>query len=105
MLGDLLGRSASSGGLSGGLRELVARFRDSGEGDTADSWVRQGPNQDLAPDRLERAIGAETLEELSRQTGLSRQELLSRLARDLPRTVDDCTPGGCLPDDAPPRRG
>ncbi|MDO9501166.1 YidB family protein [Falsiroseomonas sp.] len=104
MLGGLLGGGAASGGLSGGLRDLLARFRDAGEGETAESWVRQGPNQDLAPDRLERAIGAETLDELTRQTGLSRQELLARLARDLPKTVDDCTPGGCLPDEEPARR-
>jgi len=104
MLGGLLGGSAASGGLSGGLRDLLDRFRQSGEGETAESWVRQGPNQDLAPDRLERAIGAETLDELTRQTGLSRQELLARLARDLPKTVDECTPGGCLPDEEPPRR-
>ncbi len=104
MLGGLLGGGAASGGLSGGLRDLLGRFRESGEGETAESWVRQGPNQDLAPDRLERAIGAETLDELTRQTGLSRQELLARLARDLPKTVDDCTLGGCLPDEEPPRR-
>ncbi|WP_439597802.1 YidB family protein [Falsiroseomonas sp.] len=104
MLGGLLGGGAAGGGLSGGLRELVDRFRASGEGETADSWVRQGPNRDMAPDRMERAIGPETLDELTRHTGLSRQELLARLARDLPKAVDDCTAGGCLPDEEAPRR-
>ncbi|MBU8539883.1 YidB family protein [Falsiroseomonas tokyonensis] len=104
MLGGLLGGGAAGGGLSGGLRELVERFRASGEGETADSWVRQGPNREMAPDRLESAIGPETLDELVRHTGLSRQELLARLQRDLPRAVDDCTAGGCLPDEEPARR-
>jgi uncharacterized protein YidB (DUF937 family) len=83
--------------LSGGLRDLVDRFRQTGDGDTADSWVAQGPNRELAPHQLERAVGAETLDELAKQTGLSRAEILSRLTRDLPGTVDHYTPDGRLP--------
>ncbi|MGK7868197.1 YidB family protein [Falsiroseomonas sp. E2-1-a20] len=83
--------------LSGGLRDLVDRFRQTGDGDTADSWVAQGPNRELAPDQLERAVGADTLDELAKQTGLSRAEILARLTRDLPGTVDHYTPDGRLP--------
>jgi uncharacterized protein YidB (DUF937 family) len=83
--------------LSGGLRDLVDRFRQTGHGDTADSWVAQGPNRELAPDQLERAVGADTLDELAKQTGLSRAEILARLTRDLPGAVDHYTPEGRLP--------
>jgi uncharacterized protein YidB (DUF937 family) len=34
---------------------------------------------------------------LSEQTGLSREELLSRLSRNLPEAVDRYTPDGRLP--------
>ena len=76
---------ASAGGiLSGGLGELVERFKQSGQGDTAGSWVGTGPNKPCTADQLERAIGSEVLDHLSRQTGLTRDEVLSRLCRELP---------------------
>ena len=37
---------------------------------------------------LERAIGPETLDHLTQQTGLSRAALLSRLSRELPSAID-----------------
>src|SRR5436305_13112922 len=58
-----LGGAAAPGGiLSGGLGELIDRFRQSGQAETADSWVRTGPNQPVAPPQLERAIGPEVLD-------------------------------------------
>ncbi|MGQ7794411.1 YidB family protein [Faunimonas sp. B44] len=92
------GGAASAGTvLSGGLGELLERFRQSGQADTADSWVRTGPNKPVTPGQLEQAIGPEALQNLSRQTGLSREELLARLSRDLPDAVDRYTPQGRLP--------
>jgi uncharacterized protein YidB (DUF937 family) len=83
--------------LSGGLRDLIDRFRQNGQGEAAESWVKPGPNQTLAPGQLEQAIGPDVLNTLSEKTGLSREELLSRLARDLPTAVDKFTPEGRLP--------
>ena len=68
-----------------------------GQGDVADSWVGKGPNQAVAPHQLEQAIGPDVLGTLSQQTGLSREELLSRLSRNLPDAVDKYTPEGRLP--------
>jgi len=91
-------RGATPGGiLSGGLGELIDRFRQSGQAETTDSWVRHGPNRPVAPAELERAIGPDTLNTLTQQTGLSRQELLDRLSRELPDAVDKYTPDGRLP--------
>lgn len=95
-----LGGSSPGGILSGGLTELIDRFRQNGQGETADSWVRTGPNQPINPSQLEGAIGPDVLETLSRQTGLSRQELLARLSRELPDAVDRYTPQGRIPSDA-----
>ena len=100
LLGQLsrsLGGASAGGILSGGLGELVERFKQSGHGETAQSWVETGPNKPVTPPHLEQAIGPEVLETLSKQTGLSREELLARLSRELPDAVDKYTPQGQLP--------
>ena len=98
-LGGLLGGATAGSVLSGGLSDLVERFRQNGHGQAADSWVNKGPNQELKPDQLEQAIGPDVLNTLSQHTGLSREELLSRLSRELPAAVDKLTPEGRLPTD------
>jgi uncharacterized protein YidB (DUF937 family) len=105
-LGGLLGQlrgsltGTSPGGfLSGGLGELIDRFKQNGHADTVDSWVGTGPNKQVAPSQLEQAIGPDVMETLSKQTGLSKEELLARLARELPDAVDKYTPQGRLPTD------
>ena len=99
-LGGLLGGASGGSVLTGGLSDLVDQFRRSGQGQVADSWVSTGPNQPLRADQLEQAIGPEVLNTLSQQTGLSRQELLARLSRDLPDAVNSFTPQGLLPTEA-----
>jgi uncharacterized protein YidB (DUF937 family) len=83
--------------VGGGVGELVDRFRQNGQGEIADSWVRTGPNAQLAPDQLGKAIGPDVLDALTAKTGLSRDELLKRLAGVLPSAVDQYTPEGRLP--------
>ena len=96
-LGGLLGGASAGSVLSGGLRDLVERFKQNGQGQAADSWVNTGPNQPLRTDQLAQAIGPDALTTLSEHTGLSREELLSRLTRELPAAVDKLTPEGRLP--------
>jgi uncharacterized protein YidB (DUF937 family) len=102
-LGGLLGGLGGGGVgdlLGGGLRDLVETFKQNGQGDKAESWVGRGPNKEIAPRELEQAITPDVLATLSQQTGLSREELLSRLARELPSAVDKYTPEGRLPGEA-----
>jgi uncharacterized protein YidB (DUF937 family) len=96
-LGGGLGGAGAGGFLSGGLGELIDRFKQNGQGAVADSWVGTGPNRPVSPPELERAIGPDVLATLSQQTGLSRDELLARLSRELPDAVDRYTPDGRLP--------
>jgi uncharacterized protein YidB (DUF937 family) len=96
-LGGPLGGAGAGSVLSGGLRDLIERFKQNGQGQAADSWVNTGPNKQLRAEEMEHAIGPEVLDDLSRHTGLSREELLSRLTRDLPAAVDKFTPTGRLP--------
>ena len=96
-LGGMLGGTSIGDLLSGGLRDLVDAFKQKGQGEVADSWVSRGPNKQIAPHQLEQVIGPDVLETLSRQTGLSREELLSRLSKNLPDAVDKYTPEGRIP--------
>jgi uncharacterized protein YidB (DUF937 family) len=96
-VGDFLDTSKERGGLAGGLADLLDGFRSHGQAETADSWVRPGPNRGLSPSQVEEAVGSNNIDELSRRTGLSRTELLERLATNIPDTVDRVTPDGNLP--------
>ena len=91
-----------SKGVSGtALGDVLDRFRNAGAGSKVDSWVRPGPNQPVEPHEVEAAIDEETLTALSQQTGLSREELIARISRDVPRAVDKMTPNGELPNGQP----
>ena len=100
VLGNLGGEGATGGVgglLGGGLGELLERFKQSGQSEVAQSWVNDGPNKEIAPPQLKQAIGADVLAALEKQTGLSQDELLARLSRELPAAVDKYTPDGRLP--------
>jgi len=102
-LGGLLGgggQAASGGGIGGALGELMDSFSGSGHGDTVKSWVETGPNRGVTGSQLESALGADTIDTLTKQTGLSRDELLARLQAVLPDAVDKMTPDGRLPTQA-----
>lgn len=96
-LGGALGGAGAGGLLSGGLGELVDRFKQAGHTDAAESWIRTGPNQEVSPPQIRQAIGPDVLAALEKQTGLSQEELLTRLSRELPAAVDKYTPDGRLP--------
>jgi uncharacterized protein YidB (DUF937 family) len=111
-LGDILGRLMSGGtvneqgGLggasvgtvvSGGLGNLIRQFQDGGYSRVAQSWVGTGPNEEIAPNDLANALGADTLDALTRQTGMKRADLLSGLSQHLPELVNQLTPSGRLP--------
>jgi uncharacterized protein YidB (DUF937 family) len=95
--GDASDGRSGDAALTRGLGDLVSRFRDAGRGDMADSWVSAQANQPMNVTELEDALGHETLDDLSRKTGLTRAELLLRLNVALPEMVDHFTPRGRLP--------
>jgi uncharacterized protein YidB (DUF937 family) len=104
MLGTNQPGGAAAGPLSGptlgsGLKDLLDRFRQSGQEDKAQSWVAKGPNKAIAPRELEQALGEERIEWLVEQTGMSREQLLSGLSGELPDAIDKLTPDGRIPTD------
>jgi uncharacterized protein YidB (DUF937 family) len=96
-LGGVLGGAAAGSVLSGGLGNLMKELQDNGHGRAAQSWVGTGPNEEIAPKDLANALGSDTLNTLSKQTGLSVDDLLAGLSQHLPDLVDQLTPNGRLP--------
>ena len=104
-LGGLLGGLLGAGGgaslgsaISGGLNDLLRQFQDNGQGDKARSWVGTGANKPISATELEQALGEDKIRWLTEQTGLSREQLLAGLSRELPNAVDKLTPNGRVPD-------
>jgi uncharacterized protein YidB (DUF937 family) len=92
--GGLLAGTSVGGLLTGGLNEMMEKFNQAGQKDKVDSWVSTGPNKEVAPTDLKSALGPDVLAALSRATGLSEQDLLTRLSKTLPQAVDQYTPQG-----------
>lgn len=88
------GMTASS---SGGVGGLINHLTNGGLGDVAKTWVGTGANAAVTGDQLQKAIGPDVLATLSKQTGLSADQLLARLTQTLPQVVDGLTPNGKLP--------
>jgi uncharacterized protein YidB (DUF937 family) len=96
-LGGLLAGGAAGSVLSGGLGGLLKQFQDNGQAQVANSWVSTGPNQDISESDLAKSIGSNDIDALAQHTGLSRQDLLAGLRRELPGAIDELTPNGRVP--------
>jgi uncharacterized protein YidB (DUF937 family) len=96
-LGGLLGGAAAGTVLNGGLGGLLKQMQESGQGDAARSWIGTGPNKQITQGDLANALGGDTLDELSQQSGMDRGDLLSGLSKYLPGFVDQLTPQGRVP--------
>src|SRR6516164_3037001 len=96
-LGGLLGGGAAGSVVSGGLNDLLKQFQQNGQGDVAKSWIGPGPNKAISPNDLATALGADRVNTLAGFSGMSREEMLNGLSRQLPDVVDQLTPEGRLP--------
>ena len=98
-LGGLLAGGAAGSVISGGLGDLMKQLQQGGQGDAANSWVGKGPNKAISPGDLASALGADQIDSIASQSGLSRDDLLKGLSQYLPQVVDHLTPDGRLPTD------
>src|SRR5215472_5326401 len=96
-LGGLLGSGAAGSVVSGGLNDLLKQFQQNGQGDVAKSWIGSGPNKAISPNDLAAALGADRINTLASFSGMSRNDMLSKLSQQLPDVIDQLTPQGRLP--------
>ena len=96
-LGGLLAGGAAGSVISGGLGDLLKQLQQGGHGDTASSWVGTGANKAISPGDLANALGADQIDQLASQSGLSKNQLLDGLSQYLPQVIDHLTPDGRLP--------
>jgi uncharacterized protein YidB (DUF937 family) len=96
-LGNVLAGGAAGSVLSGGLGDLLKQFQQNGHGEAASSWVGDGPNKELSESDLAKSIGADDLDAIAKHVGMSRDQLLAGLKRELPGAVDELTPDGRVP--------
>jgi uncharacterized protein YidB (DUF937 family) len=92
-------------GSLGGLDVLINRFKQSGLEDVINSWIGTGQNQPISPTQLRRALGEETVNNISRQADAPQDDLLTQLSKYLPRVIDGLTPNGQVPSEADLRSG
>ena len=97
-LGGLLAGGAAGSILSGGLGDLMKQLQQGGQGDAANSWVGKGQNKPISPGDLASALGADQIDAIASQSGMSRDDLLRGLSQYLPDVIDHLTPDGRLPD-------
>jgi uncharacterized protein YidB (DUF937 family) len=62
-----------SGGLLGGLGGLLQRLQKGGLGDVASSWVGNGQNQPMSPNKLGPALGSDIIKTLAQRSGFRKK--------------------------------
>jgi uncharacterized protein YidB (DUF937 family) len=97
ILGGTLGGAAAGTVLNGGLGDLLKQLQQGGQTDVVHSWVGTGTNKTISPSDLGGALGTDTLDQVSQETGLSRDQLLAELSQHLPDFINRLTPNGRMP--------
>ena len=91
------GGAALPGGVAGGLGGLVDQMNQGGLGDIVKSWVGTGTNAPISGSQVSQMLPPDVVAMLTKQTGLTPDELMQRLAKTLPQVVDSLTPHGQMP--------
>ena len=84
---------------SGGLAGLVGQLAKGGLGNIVQSWVGTGPNQPVAPDQLQNAVGSDQIAAIAAKAGIPPELAKVGLATVLPILIDKATPHGQVPAD------
>ncbi|WP_072395435.1 YidB family protein [Hyphomicrobium sp. CS1GBMeth3] len=86
--------------LDQGLADLLAKLEAGGLGEQIKSWIGTGQNAPVEPSDLGSALGKTTVTRMADQAGVSRDDLLSQLAKALPGIIDSLTADGRVPGQA-----
>jgi uncharacterized protein YidB (DUF937 family) len=87
----------SNEGQTGGLSGLTGKFQEAGLGDVMNSWIGPGQNMPISGAQVQQVLGDGHLEQISEETGMSKEETANHLSELLPGLVDRLTPNGQAP--------
>lgn len=94
--GNLLGALMSLIQKRGGIQSVLSQLQSGPMGDAVNSWISTGPNKPVSSDDVGAAFSDESLDHMSQESGLPREEVKSGLAAQLPDLINKVTPGGSL---------
>ena len=83
----------------GGLNGLLDKFKASGLGDQAASWVGKGENIPVSGDQVHQALGGDFISQIATKLGMDPSQASGGLAQLLPHLIDKVTPDGAVPQD------
>ena len=87
----------SPGTILGGLGGLLKQFQQKGLGEVADSWIKTGPNDAVAPGQISDALGPDLGAALCNQLASVMAPLLCNSTDAThPRSAANCLEGRCL---------
>src|ERR1051326_2172635 len=85
---------------NGGLDGVLSKFRQSGLGQHADSWVGTGQNMGISADQLQEVFGSSAIKDIAARLGLPADQAGSTMAQVLPEVINGLTPHGQVPENS-----
>ena len=86
---------------NGGLEGMASTLKEKGLGSAVQSWLSTGENEHVTPQQMHSALGSQKLEELSKESGMTTEEVARELSGTLPQVMDRLSPQGTLPRENP----
>ncbi|WP_029085758.1 YidB family protein [Brevundimonas aveniformis] len=81
----------------GGIDAVMDQLRSGGLNDEIGSWIAQGANQVITPDRVRAILGDGMIGHAAQQMGLSPEQISEIISQQLPHVIDMMTPDGNSP--------
>ena len=85
----------------GGLEGMSNTLKEKGLASAVQSWIGTGENEPVTPQQMHSALGSRKLKELSKDSGMTTEEVARELSSTLPKVVDRFSPNGTLPPQNP----
>ena len=80
----------------GGLDDVMNQLRQHAP-DAVTSWIIQGANQHLTPERIQQILGHGPIAQAAQRMGISPEQVSEIVATQLPALIDRITPDGNNP--------
>ncbi len=80
----------------GSIGGLLKQLQEGGLNKQVDTWLGNGDNAPVNGDEIKNALGNEQLRQIAKQLGLPVDDVLDKLSKYLPETVNQASPEGQL---------